>query len=139
MRREEEANARAGDAGRVGLGDRGDEPSRDRLDEARMVEIGPDLLDPDPPGEARRLEGAGQVLPVLPAAGIRGVGARVTARTVEWPAAWMSRSVSAMYGSEFRLPQNSGRSMPRASSSVRRAPSSWRFWALIGLTPPRAR
>ena len=50
-----------------------------------------------------------------------------------------SRTASARYGSQFRLPHSTGRSTPRRASSAPRLVRSARFWALIGDTPPSAR
>ena len=56
-----------------------------------------------------------------------------------WPAALASSSASLRYGSQLRLPQSTGRSMPRLASSASRAAFSCRFCSLIGLTPPKWR
>ena len=50
-----------------------------------------------------------------------------------------SRTASSRYGAQLRLPQYTGRSMPRRASSASSAAFSARFWALIGLTPPKWR
>ena len=55
------------------------------------------------------------------------------------PAAAASCTASSRNGAQLRLPQYTGRSMPRAASSASIAALSARFWALIGLIPPKCR
>ena len=52
------------------------------------------------------------------------------------PSAAMAATVSASIGSQFRLPQYTGRSMPLAAKSFSTAVSRSRHCWLIGLTPP---
>jgi hypothetical protein len=61
------------------------------------------------------------------------------ARSVVSPAAAASCTASSRNGAQLRLPQYTGRSIPRAASSASIAALSARFWALIGLTPPKCR
>jgi hypothetical protein len=48
-------------------------------------------------------------------------------------------TASDRYGAQLRLPQYTGRSIPRRASSASSAALSARFCALIGLTPPKCR
>jgi len=75
MSGEDDADVREREAVACEPGERGGEPLAERSHEPRVIEVLADPVDLDLPDERRLLEGAGQVLPVLPTAGVGRVRA----------------------------------------------------------------